>query len=160
MPIQLFRVDERLIHGQVVVGWGSRLHPDRYVVVDDGLAEGDWEQQLYALGVPEGVEAEFVTVEEGRTALDRWRHDRDGTVILTRDVETMLRLAREGTMEGDTVNVGGIHHAPGRTRVLDYVFLDDDDRRRLRELSKEGVEVVARDLPTATRIRLARLLSS
>ena len=47
MPIVLFRVDERLIHGQVVVGWGSKLRPDRFLVVDAALATSEWEQELY-----------------------------------------------------------------------------------------------------------------
>ena len=46
VPIVLFRVDERLIHGQVVIGWGHELRPERYVVVDDDLAESPWEQEL------------------------------------------------------------------------------------------------------------------
>ena len=44
MAVLLYRVDERLIHGQGVVGWGTRLHPNRIVVVDDELALSEWEQ--------------------------------------------------------------------------------------------------------------------
>jgi PTS system mannose-specific IIB component/fructoselysine and glucoselysine-specific PTS system IIB component len=57
MSIVLFRVDERLIHGQVVVGWGERLHIQQIVVVDDQLRESPWEQELYCLGVPPSVDA-------------------------------------------------------------------------------------------------------
>ena len=53
MAIVLYRVDERLIHGQVVLGWGRELRPGRYVVVDDALAESEWEQELYRLSVAE-----------------------------------------------------------------------------------------------------------
>ena len=60
MPITLLRVDERLIHGQVVVGWGERYHVDRIVVVDDELRRSEWEQELYCLGVPPNVDAAFV----------------------------------------------------------------------------------------------------
>jgi PTS system mannose-specific IIB component/fructoselysine and glucoselysine-specific PTS system IIB component len=59
MPIVLHRIDERLIHGQVVVGWGSQLHPDRIVVVDDDLSASTWEQELYVLGLPPEITAEF-----------------------------------------------------------------------------------------------------
>jgi hypothetical protein len=47
VSIVLFRVDERLVHGQVTVGWGMRLRPALYVTVDDALAGGDWEQELW-----------------------------------------------------------------------------------------------------------------
>ncbi|HIC54769.1 MAG TPA: PTS N-acetylgalactosamine transporter subunit IIB, partial [Gemmatimonadetes bacterium] len=50
VSIVLFRIDERLIHGQVVIGWGHQLRPDRYAVVDDDLADSAWEQDLYRLG--------------------------------------------------------------------------------------------------------------
>lgn len=158
MPILLFRVDERLIHGQVVVGWGNHLDPDRYVVVDDALAVSEWEQELYGLGVPEDAEAAFVSVEEARSALAGWKASPRRTVVLTRDLETMLELARGGRLEGERVNVGGIHHAAGREKVLDYVYLSDDDRGRLRALEAEGVRVSARDLPGSSRVELSRLL--
>ena len=75
MPIVLQRVDERLIHGQVVLAWGSQLRPDRYLVVDDELADSAWEQDLYRLGA-DSVAVEFVGVAEARQALDTWRADR------------------------------------------------------------------------------------
>ncbi len=64
MPLDLFRIDERLLHGQVIVGWGMRLHLDYYVVVDDEVATNAWESDLYAAGLPAGVDADFVSVEE------------------------------------------------------------------------------------------------
>lgn len=160
MPILLYRVDDRLIHGQVVVGWGNRLDPSRYIVVDDDLADSGWEQQLYELGLPDGVEAEFVTVDRARESLDRWRCSEVRSVLLTRNVATALALARDGRLRGERINLGGIHHGPGRTRALPYVYLDEDDRRRLRTLDEEeDVEVTAQDLPGSDPVELDRLLS-
>ncbi len=158
MPILLYRVDERLIHGQVVVGWGNALEPDRYAVVDDELAGTEWEQDLYRMGVPDGTEAVFLTVEEAIRALEGWRDSDRDTVVLARDVETMLRLARDGRLEGERVNLGGLHYGPGREKVLDYVYLDADDRERLEALENEGVQVAARDLPGTKPVPLSRLL--
>ncbi|NIP59594.1 MAG: PTS transporter subunit IIB [Gemmatimonadetes bacterium] len=158
MPILLYRVDERLIHGQVVVGWGSELRPDRYLVVDEDLARSEWEQELYLLGLPDGVTARFVSVDEARERLDEWRASADRSVLLTRDVETMLKLARGGVLSGERVNLGGIHHGPERSRVLSYLHLDAEDRDRLRKLRDEGVEVTARDLPGSPGVSLSSLL--
>ena len=44
----LFRIDDRLIHAQVVVGWGRRLRPDRIVLADDAVRAEEWEKELYA----------------------------------------------------------------------------------------------------------------
>jgi PTS system mannose-specific IIB component/fructoselysine and glucoselysine-specific PTS system IIB component len=158
MPIVLYRIDERLIHGQVVVGWGGQLRPDAFVVVDSGLASSEWEQELYELGVPEGAEASFLSPEEARRALPDLRSSPKRTVILTRDVGTMLAIARGGTMEGESVNLGGLHSQAGRKEVLPYLFLDDEDRERLREISEEGIRVTARDLPGSHEVPLSELL--
>jgi len=158
MGVVLFRVDERLIHGQVVVGWGAQLHPGRIVVVDDELAESPWEQELYTMGVPPEVEAEFQSVSDATDRLPAWQSGPERVVVLTRDVRTMDRLAESGLLRGEEVNIGGIHHAPGRTRVLRYVFLSDRERAALMDLSGHGATVVARDVPNARGVGLEDLV--
>jgi mannose/fructose/N-acetylgalactosamine-specific phosphotransferase system component IIB len=156
--IVLYRVDERLIHGQVVIGWGSQLNPRRYLVVDDKLAASEWEQELYRLSLPETVTAEFVSAADAGELIETWRDEAPRSVLLTRDIQTMLRLVERGLLDGAAVNVGGIHHAPGRTQVRSYLYLDDDDRRRLQRMEELGVTVTARDLPDSVRVPLATLL--
>lgn len=158
MTIVLFRVDERLIHGQVVVGWGSHLQPDRIVVVDDQLAESVWEQELYCLGLPPGVESEFVTVAVARGAVAEWRSDDGRAILLTRDIDTMRRLAAGGTLRDADINIGGIHHAPGRRQVLPYVYLSATEESALEQLGSEVGAVSARDLPGARAVDLPQLL--
>jgi len=160
MPIVLLRVDERLVHGQVVLGWGSQLRPDRYVVIDDDLAASDWEQELYRLGA-EPTDVIFATVEEARAHLDKWREEAPRSILLTRDVGAMRRLAGGGRLRGEKVNLGGLHHGPEREEVLSYLHLTAEDREALRALEdEEGVEVSARDLPDAHKVPLKSLLGS
>ena len=158
MSIVLYRVDERLIHGQVVVGWGSQLHPNEIVVVDDDLASSEWEQELYAIGLPDNLHTSFERVDDARTHLAEWRKSNARVIVLTRNVATMLRLADAGNMNGDEVIIGGIHHAPGRKPVLPYVYLSDDEMGELDALRAEGVRVAARDLPGARRVDLSEML--
>ena len=158
MPILLFRVDERLIHGQVVIGWGSQLHPERYLVVDDDLADSEWEQDLYRLTVGDGTEVSFLTVEQARQRVPEWMSADERTLLLTRDLDSMLRLARGRLLEGRSVNLGGIHHGKGRKRVRSYLYLDDADRGRVRALEEEGMRVLGRDLPGSLKVGLADLL--
>jgi len=157
VSIVLYRVDERLVHGQVVLGWGSQLLPHRYLVVDDDLAASEWEQDLYRLGTAD-AELVFATVEAARLVLPEWRADAARSILLTRDIASMLRLARGGVLQGEKVNLGGIHHGPGRLQVLTYLHLTEEDVAGLRALEEEGVEVSARDLPDAHRVPLRTLL--
>jgi len=158
MAVLLYRVDERLIHGQVVLGWGTGLHPDRIIVVDDDLAASDWEQELYTLGLPEEVRASFETVDGARGALHEWVGNGERILLLTRDLRTMRRLGDGGLLSGREVNVGGIHHAPGRDKVLPYVFLGANEREEIRALVSAGARVVARDLPAARGVTSDELL--
>lgn len=158
MAVLLYRVDERLIHGQVVVGWGTRLDPDRIIVVDDELAASDWEQELYTLGLPESIATTFAAVETAVPRLDEWVRNDERILLLTRDLRTMRRLADGGSMRGREVNIGGIHHATGRERVLPYVFLGPSERDEIRLLLKDGVGVAAQDLPTTRAVSATALL--
>jgi mannose/fructose/N-acetylgalactosamine-specific phosphotransferase system component IIB len=158
MAIVLLRVDERLIHGQVVVGWCGPLHVDRVVVVDDEIAASPWEQELYILGVPPEMEARFASVDEARTQVAEWRDGPRRVIALVRDIPTALRLAEGGVLDGVEVNLGGIHHKEGRARVLPYLHLDDRDRDALRRLAATGATVSARDLPATRPVPLDELL--
>ncbi len=158
MPIALYRVDERLIHGQVTVGWGTRLHPVRYLVVDDLLAGSDWEQELYRLGTPSDVEVHFLPVAAAARELPAWEGAGGVTILLTRDLPSMARLAAGARLEGTEVNLGGIHHAEGRTQVLPYLSLGEAERDAIRSLVDAGLEVVARDLPGAPGVDARRFV--
>lgn len=158
MPIVLLRVDERLIHGQVVVGWGGHLRPDRYLIVDSALAKSEWEQELYVLGVPKGVDVDFVTPVSGRENLNAWRESGLRSVLLARDLDTVLELSKGGALKGESLNLGGLHLRTGREEVLPYLFLDPRDRDTLRLLSEEGIEISAQDLPGSPKVSLRALL--
>lgn len=160
MPITLLRVDERLIHGQVVVGWGERFRVDRIVVVDDELKASEWEQELYCLGVPPEVEAIFLSVDEAREQLPSWRDDPQRIFLLVRDIDTLSRLAIDGRLDGLEVNLGGIHFAPGRHRVLPYLYLSDVELENLNRIAEAGIVVTARDIPASRAIPLAELTAN
>jgi len=159
VTIVLYRVDERLIHGQVVIGWGNQLRPDRYLVVDDELMESDWEQDLYRLGAGDS-EVVFETVGDAHERLSEWREDPRRSILLTRDIAGMRRLAEGGALAGERVNLGGIHHGPGRTEVITYLHLTEADRADLVAMADAKAEVTARDLPDAHRVKLATILGS
>ena len=157
MTLVLNRIDDRLIHGQVVVGWGQPLDVHFIVLVDDAVAASDWEQELYRMGVPPGVDLYFASVREAAEAMPAWRGDQRPGILLTGDIETMRRLA--AAVPGiPAVNVGGIHHRSGRAEKLRYVFLTPDEERGLRALQEGGVVVTAQDVPSARPMPLRELL--
>ncbi len=159
MSVVLYRIDERLIHGQVVMGWGPQLAVEYYVVVDDELATSEWEQDLYRLGLPDTASADFLTVGDARERLVDLDADSRPTVVLTRTIAAMGSLAKDDALRGREVNLGGLHHAAGRTERIPYVFLGQAEEEGLQALVDEGVEVSARDLPGSRPVDLNALLA-
>ena len=155
MSFLLYRIDDRLIHGQVVVGWGQPLDAKFIVLVDDAVATSDWEQELYRMGVPPHMQVYFVTVEDAVRLIPELQQDERSGILLTSDIATMRRLVDAGVVEA--VNVGGIHHRAGRDQKLRYVFLTPAEVTDL-ELMGQRVRVFAQDLPGAEEFPLAQIL--
>ena len=156
MSIRLFRIDDRLIHGQVVVGWGQPLGVGFIVLVDNEVRASDWEQDLYRMGVPPEIEVVFATVNEAGQQLGDWQSDQRTGILLTGDIDTMAALS--GDSSGvRRVNLGGLHHRPGRRERLRYVYLSDDELQKLRGMAARGIEITAQDVPTARAVPLEEL---
>jgi len=159
MSIALYRIDDRLIHGQVVVGWGQPLNIGFIVLVDDNVACCDWEQDLYRMGVPPEMELVFADVPTAVREHDKFVKDPRQGIVVTPDISTMNRLLKGVGSIGE-VNVGGIHHRIGRTPRVRYVFLSHDEELELAALAERGVKVTAQDVPNARQVSLAELLTS
>jgi PTS system mannose-specific IIB component/fructoselysine and glucoselysine-specific PTS system IIB component len=158
MAIVLCRVDDRLVHGQVVIGWGRPLGVDFIVLVDDGVAASPWEQDLYRMAVPPEIEIRFATVAEAAPQLGEWQASPRRGLLLTGDVDTMAALHRADPAVVHRINLGGIHHRPGRRERLPYLYLTDAELRSLVALAAAGAEITAQDLPTTASVALRGLL--
>ena len=158
MTIVLNRIDDRFIHGQVVVGWGQPLDVKFIVLVDDAVADSDWEQELYRMGVPPDMEVRFHSAADAAPLLDAYRTEARPGILLTGDIATMRHLVEQGGVRD--VNVGGLHHRAGRLQHLRYVFLTPEEQDALRGLAARGAVVTAQDVPAARAIPLDELLAS
>jgi mannose/fructose/N-acetylgalactosamine-specific phosphotransferase system component IIB len=157
MAIVLFRVDDRLIHGQVVVGWGRPLGVNRIVLVDNQVAASAWEQDLYRMAVTPDVEVDFFTLADAAARLRDWKSDPRRTLVLTGDLETIAALHAADPVTVHRINLGGIHHRAGRRERLPYLYLTDEEMARLEALEAAGAAVAAQDLPSTRPVTLKAL---
>jgi PTS system mannose-specific IIB component/fructoselysine and glucoselysine-specific PTS system IIB component len=158
VSLLLHRIDDRLIHGQVVVGWGQPLGLRFIVLVDDDVAGSDWEQELYRMGVPPDVAVYFHAVGDMATAIEQYAHDSRPGLLLVGSVETMRRLV-DVAPSIRSVNLGGVHHAEGRVQRMRYVFLTPDEEATLRALEARGLVITAQDVPSTRPVPLADVLA-
>ena len=142
------RVDDRLIHGQVVVAWGLALRPARLYVVDDQVAASPWERDLLVSAAPDS-EVRVLTVAEGAAAWEAERSAPGGAMLVLRDLRTALALVESGAAV-TAFTLGGLHYAPGKAKIAEYIYLDDADRSDARALLRRGVALEVQDVP-ATR---------
>ena len=154
MAIVLCRVDDRLVHGQVVIGWGRPLGIEFIALVDENVAASPWEQDLYRMAVPPEIEIRFTTVAEASAELPAWQAGERRGLLLTGDVDTMGALYRAAPAVVHHINLGGIHHRPGRRERLPYVYLSDEELRCLVALEAQGADISAQDLPTTAPVAL------
>jgi PTS system mannose-specific IIB component/fructoselysine and glucoselysine-specific PTS system IIB component len=151
----LHRIDDRLIHGQVLVAWGARLDPARIWVVDDGVAASEWERELFRDAAP-GIEVRVATVAEAAAAYAAETQASGGAFLLVRDLATARAVVEAGAGVREW-NVGGLHYAPGKDKVNDYVYLDGADRGDARALLLAGVSLVVQDVPASRPAALVAL---
>ena len=151
----LHRIDDRLIHGQVLVAWGQRLDPERIWVVDDGVAASPWERDLFREAAP-GIDVQVLTVAEATTAHAAEAEAPGGAFLLVRDLVTARRLA-EAVSGARDWNVGGLHYAPGKDKLNDYVYLNDADRSAARVLLGLGATLSVQDVPASRAVSLTSL---
>lgn len=147
MPVKLARIDDRLIHGQVILGWVPTVKPDRIVVANDRVADSDWERKFYSSCVPPEVNVSFATVADAARQIAGNLYQNEQIIVLLESAQDTLRLLAAG-IDLKEVNVGGLHYREGSVELLPFVFLVHEERNALRELVKRGVTLSAQDVPS------------
>ncbi|MFL5319072.1 MAG: PTS sugar transporter subunit IIB [Myxococcaceae bacterium] len=141
----LVRVDNRLIHGQVVEAWLPFLKVDRVVVADDEAASSPLIRAAMGLAVNPNVEV----IIQPLSALDFGALERDSrkTLLLIRDIGGVVEAASRG-LPLSRLNLGNVHFATGRKQLNSSVFLSPEELSQLKMLAEQGVQVEARAVPS------------
>ena len=140
----LIRIDDRLIHGQVVVGWGSKLNPEYIILSDDDVASNESESELYLLGVPFEYEGKVLCFSETVAFLKENQSKK--IIVVVKSPSSIINLIELG-LEIDQLNIGGMHSKEGKKEINHYIYMNDKDYNDLKELSKKGIKIFIQDLP-------------
>ena len=152
--ITLVRVDNRLIHGQVVEAWLPHLKVSRVVVADDEAASSPLVRAAMALAVPSAIEVVILPLTQVDFA--GVSQDTVKTLVLLRDVAA-VPFAHTHGLKMDHLNLGNVHFATGRRQVSPSVFLSEQEMQVLHKLVGVGVRVEARAVPVEKPVELADL---
>ena len=158
MNVQLFRIDDRLIHGQVVLGWAKFLCSKCVILCDNDVAENDWEGELYLSCVPADLNAKILNIDETIRLLKNGITEPDKTIVLVKSPAVLLDIINEG-YSPDKVNVGGLHYGETRKKYLPYLFLSDKEITELQSCVEKGVNLYCQDVPNAKIYDLSDLIT-
>jgi mannose/fructose/N-acetylgalactosamine-specific phosphotransferase system component IIB len=157
VPVVLVRIDDRLIHGQVVEGWLPVFRVQRIVVASDPAAADPTYRALMALSVPEEVALEVLPVAQAAKALEGPGVAADRTLVLVAGPQEALALLDAGA-RFDSLNVGGLHYAAGTLQIGKAIFLSDEDMRALDAIAARGVRLEGRAVPGDTPVDVLSLM--
>jgi len=158
--VALIRVDNRLVHGQVLEAWLPALDAHGVLVADDETSGNVLARSAMALAIPPKVQFQVLKLS---AAADLLRPGGKGvpgvrTLLLVRDVRDAIALAENG-LAIPRLNLGNVHFANGRRQVAPSVYLDAGEMEALSRLASRGTEVEVRAVPSEHPIPLSTLQS-
>jgi len=157
MPVCLARIDDRLVHGQVVEGWIPHLRAERVVVVSDAAAHDETQLALMRMALPDDIDFEALSVDEAARNPAVLESDGKRTLLLAPGPLEILGLLERGVNLA-RVNVGGLHYSAGKVQLGKAIFLSEEDRRALQRISRRGVVLEGRATPADREVDLLALL--
>ncbi|MEA4820788.1 MAG: PTS sugar transporter subunit IIB [Erysipelotrichales bacterium] len=148
MKINVVRIDDRLIHGQIVTKWIKDADARMIMVVDDKAASDKTQQMILKLAVPSGITLEILSKED---ALKRVNEDKSNTnvLLLIRNPKEANSFVEMGFVI-EKIIVGNISNSKsnvGRTKLLDYIYVEPQDIDALKSLASKGIKLEVKAIP-------------
>lgn len=157
MTHPIYRVDNRLVHGQIISTWLPHHRLQQLLVVSDTVPDNALQMTMFKMCVPSAAAFEALPIEQAAEWLNHKRYGKARTMVLFETVRDAVRLFAAGHPFA-ALNIGNVHHAPGRTAITPAVYLGDDELKLLSDLARRGMRVEVRSLPTEAPVDLSTRL--
>jgi len=147
MSIVLARIDNRLIHGQVLETWVPYTHANCIVVADDHVAGQTFQRVMMEAAVPRSIRVVIGSIEEVARLFAAGELAPNRVLLLFSSSVDALRAYRQGIPFAD-LNLGNMHGGEGKHRFSCTIALDTEDIENLAALEKEGIQIVSQCIPS------------
>ena len=155
--IVLARIDDRLIHGQIVTAWVKQTNANRIVIVDDPLTKDAFMQRLLKAAAPPGISADILTVDNAVGFLKETPESGEGVIILVKVPETIEALINAGILI-EKVNLGGMGAKEGRHRFNKNVSASSEEIASIRRILEKGIPVLYQMVPGEKAVDVKKFL--
>ncbi len=141
--IKLVRVDHRLLHGQVAFSWTNGVGADCILVASDMVVNDEVWKTTLRLGKPSGVKLVMKNMEDSIKAINSGVTDKYKLIIVVQSIEEAKQLA-DGCPTITSINLGNTKESKTTTQISKQIFLEEEEKKILKELMDRGVECVIR----------------
>jgi len=157
MDMVLVRIDDRLIHGQVVENWMKFLKINHVVVVNDFVASDRMQKTLFSMAVPDHAKISILTIAQAKEMILNSQFEGDRAMLLLVSPQDVLNLINKGVRIKE-VNIGGMHYSPDKKQILKAISVSKQDIQAFQELDKLGVHLEARMVPDDEKIDIMEII--
>lgn len=144
--VVLARVDDRLIHGEVVSVWTPTLSANRIIVADDSVAADKFNSRVIKALAPAGVKVNVFTVDEAAERLKRDAIPGEKIIVLAKTPITFERIIDAG-VEIDSVNLGGMGIREDRVPFIKNVACNEKEKTSVKNMLDKKVNVYYQLVP-------------
>jgi len=157
MKISLARIDDRLIHGQVVTSWSKETKCERIIVVNDEVAADVMRKILLEQVAPPGVKSSVVGIDKAIRVLKNPKYDNVNVMLLFTNPTDVIRMI-EGGVALKSINIGGMSFKEGKKRINGTISVNDKDIEAFKKLNEMGIELEIRKVSSDSKINLMKKL--
>lgn len=158
MKFGLWRIDDRLIHGQVATRWTKETGVKRIIVVNDQVVKDKTRSTMLKQAVPPGVTAHVVSVDKMMRVYNNPEYADDKVMLLFTNPTDALELVRRG-VQIQSINIGGMAYKEGRTMLDTSVSVDAKDVEAFKELDSKGIELEVRKVASDKKVPVLTLIA-
>lgn len=148
LNIVLTRIDDRLIHGQVVTAWSKVTKATRIIVVDDEVAVDEFMVKILKMAAPSSFKIGIHTIADA-TAILKEEDQGERVIVLVKTPKTVEALVENGVAIRE-LNLGGMGATQGRKQLYRNISISDDEKACFQRLIQHGVQVTVQIVPDAS----------
>ena len=158
MSFGLWRIDDRLIHGQVATRWTKETGVKRIIVVNDNVVKDKTRATMLKQAVPPGVTAHVVSVDKMMRVYNNPEYAGEKVMLLFTNPTDALELVRRG-VPIQSINIGGMAYKEGRVMLDMSVLVDEKDIEAFKELDSRGIELEVRKVASDKKVPVLQLIA-
>ncbi|MDR0977875.1 MAG: PTS sugar transporter subunit IIB [Endomicrobium sp.] len=157
MAIILVRIDDRLVHGQIVQSWLKTLDVDAVLVISDSAANDKMQQTLMELALPNFIRLDVKTLKDAAVSLINGKYDKENIMVLVTYPSDIVYMIQKG-LKIKSLNIGGMHFIEGKKQLVENICVNDEDIKNLHQIYLSGIEIESRVLADDKKIDVACML--